>query len=275
MEKEEDLIICSTKNDGILPDAFIDKYHIHIIVNKGQASFYVGDSSFTMKKDDLVIWQMGAFIHDVSYSEDFEAEYLLVSRQFLLENNPETIWATRAFVFLKQNPVYHLRPKDKELLTSDFNRLNERISLHEHIFYHETIGQSLQTFILDLWQVYSGEISKMEGYSNFKTSLFNRFMDLVRQYSYKHHQVNWFADQLCVTPKYLSDVCRSESGYTALYWINTGITHELVRLLDKPLLTISEISVMLNFSSIAHLSKYAKKHLGMTPTEYRIIEEKQ
>ncbi|UKI43561.1 MAG: hypothetical protein L6U16_11095 [Porphyromonadaceae bacterium] len=61
-----------------------------------------------MEQGDWTIWQMSSEISDALYSSDFNADFLLVDSDFLLEYNPEKVWASKAFVFIKQNPVFHL-----------------------------------------------------------------------------------------------------------------------------------------------------------------------
>lgn len=58
-------------------------------------SFSDGKNAFTSRKDDLVLWQMSNTIQSVTYSDDFEADVLLVSPGFLQQYNPEMVWASQ------------------------------------------------------------------------------------------------------------------------------------------------------------------------------------
>lgn len=55
----------------------------------------------------------------------------------------------------------------------------------------------------------------------------------------------------------------------ALQWINYYAGFELVSLLDNPDLSISDIAFEMDFSSPNHFTRYCKKILGVTPSEYR------
>ena len=81
--------------------------------------------------------------------------------------------------------------------------------------------------------------------------------------------VTWYADQLCVTSKYLSEVSKKTSGYAANFWINRYTTLDISRLLRDKRLTFVQISDIFGFSSPAYFSRYVAHNLGMNPTEYR------
>lgn len=81
--------------------------------------------------------------------------------------------------------------------------------------------------------------------------------------------MTYYADCLCVTSKYLSEVSKKVSGYTANYWINRYTTLDISRLLRDKSLTFVRISDMFGFSSPAYFSRYVQQHLGVNPTKYR------
>ena len=78
-----------------------------------------------------------------------------------------------------------------------------------------------------------------------------------------------FADKLFVTPKYLSEVCKSVSGKTANYWITRFTIIHIRRLLQQREKSFTEIAYMFDFSSPAYFSRFVQKHLGKTPTNFR------
>ena len=88
--------------------------------------------------------------------------------------------------------------------------------------------------------------------------------------TYRHHrEVKYYADEICVTPKYLSEVCKKVSGFAANYWINRYTILDISRLLRDKSLSFVNISDMFDFSSPAYFSRYVQNYLGMNPSEYR------
>lgn len=265
---EGDILLFNTQADRCLPSEYIGRYHVHILCHAGKAQFSMMEKSYVIEAGDWVIWQIGSEIYDALYSSDFDADFLLVGRNFLIENNPETVWATKGYVFIKENPVFRLDEKGKELLQTDFNLIKKRM-LESNLFRREILGRTMQIFLFDLWNVYEDAINKQVTMSSVSAGLFHRFMDMVRQYSISEREVTFYADKLCVTAKYLSEVVKKCSGYPASYWISGYATQEIVALLKNPDLTLAEISDRLNFYNPAHFSRYVKKMLGVSPSEYR------
>ena len=102
------------------------------------------------------------------------------------------------------------------------------------------------------------------------TDIITRFMQMLEHGDYvKHREVGYYADKLCVTPKYLSEVCKSMSGKTANYWISRFTTIHIRRLLQERKMTFTQISDFFDFSSPAYFSRFVQKHLGTSPTNFR------
>lgn len=261
-------ILFNTRRDGKQPYDFHDDYHIHILVNKGTMDFSDGKNRFHSTKNDIVIWQMSNDIQDVSYSHDFDADVLLASPLFLQNFNPEMTWATRGYIFIRQNPSFHLHGENLRIIRNDFEQFRLRLSASSEMFKIDLLGNQMRMFLYDLWVAYSDDIGEMNGDDN-ASQIFMRFTDLVRKNCRKHRDVAYYADQLCITPKYLSQISNKVTNVPALQWINYYSGFELVTLLDNPHLTIQDISYEMDFSSANHLTRYCKKILGVAPSEYR------
>jgi AraC-like DNA-binding protein len=96
--------------------------------------------------------------------------------------------------------------------------------------------------------------------------------DLVQHFR-KHHDVGFYADKACLTPKYFSAVVKQETGQNAAYWIRTQIVAEAKMLLHiRHDLSVQAIADMLGFSEQASFSRYFKHETGLSPTEFRELE---
>lgn len=264
---ENDVLFFNTVEDKCMPSDFKSDYHLHILCNEGRASFYFNGHQFNIQPHDLVIWQMSSEIEDVHYSDDFDADFLAVSKDYLGQFNPEMIWATKGFIFIKLNPVYHLQEEEWQVCKNDFESLKFR--LHQnHIFRYDIIGRLLQILLFDMWNFYSKEIEQMR-FGNNTALTFMRFLDEVGKNCKKQRDVAFYSDKLCITPKYLSEICRKVSNISASEWISYYTKHELVKMLNNTGLSLSEISDSMNFNNQSHFSRYTKKLLGVSPSEYR------
>lgn len=85
----------------------------------------------------------------------------------------------------------------------------------------------------------------------------------------KNKKLDFYAEKLFISPKYLSDIIKKISGQSAHNWINRYILLEAKIQLRTSSKTITQIADELNFPNNSFFSKYFKKHCGITPKEYR------
>ena len=102
-----------------------------------------------------------------------------------------------------------------------------------------------------------------------KEELLGRFIQLIMRYYKENRTLDFYADKLFISTKYLSDIIKRTSGRTAHDWIDKYIILEAKILLRSTNKTVQEISNELNFPNNSFFAKYFKKHVGMTPKEYR------
>ena len=260
--------LLNTSEDKRMPSEFTEGYHVHILVRKGSMYFSDGKNEYVSAKDDLVIWQMSNTIQKVSYSTDFEADFLLASPEFLSAFNPEMAWASKGFVFIRLNPSFHLDDESKQLMDADFDLFHARLAQPDSPFRREIVGRVMQVFLYDLWTVYRHGLSQMKAADN-TAQVFLRFLGLVSENASREREVAFYADKLCITAKYLSQISNQITGLPASQWIQFYATFELVSLLDDTTKSLTEIADAMGFSTMSFFSRYVKKVLGKTPTEYR------
>ncbi|MDF2842895.1 MAG: AraC-type DNA-binding protein [Herbinix sp.] len=77
------------------------------------------------------------------------------------------------------------------------------------------------------------------------------------------------AKEVNLTPKYLSFLFRKETGNTLMSYIEDKKVNEAKTLLSCSRYTSCQISDLLSFNSQSYFITVFKKHVGMTPKEYR------
>lgn len=108
--------------------------------------------------------------------------------------------------------------------------------------------------------------------SDRKQNIFNDFIKLVRANYTKERGIRFYADQLCLTPKYFSNIIFRTSGRYAGEWINDYVILEAKALLKTQKYTVSQISDMLNFANPSFFGQYFKRNVGCSPAEYQKID---
>ena len=117
----------------------------------------------------------------------------------------------------------------------------------------------------------SAPFDSPEGAKNTSTKeqQFKRFVQLLWASGGKEREVAWFADQMCITPKYLSVIVQASCGKTPLQMIHGYTANMIAQRLRNTSLSIKEIAHELNFSNESFFGRYVKQHLGCPSGEYR------
>lgn len=105
--------------------------------------------------------------------------------------------------------------------------------------------------------------------SRQNVSLFNRFLELLQTTEAKHGTAKSYAEQLCISTKYLTVISKKNSGKTATEWIQEYTLSAITNYLRTTEMSVKEISNKLGFPNTSFFGRYVKEHLGCSPLEYR------
>jgi AraC-like DNA-binding protein len=94
-------------------------------------------------------------------------------------------------------------------------------------------------------------------------------MHLVHEHCLEEREVQFYANKLNITAKHLNYVCKQNTDVTASAWIQRYAKERIVLLLKNKNLNIAEIAEKMAFSSRSFFTRYVKKLLGVTPSEFR------
>ena len=136
-------------------------------------------------------------------------------------------------------------------------------------FHQDVMINVVQTRIIDYFEIHAQMYEETEQ-STQTTKVMSDFLALLERGDYREHRdIAYYADQLCVTPKYLSEISKKSSGMAANFWINRFTILEISRLLRDKTISFTEITDLFNFSSTSYFSRYVQNNLGVTPSAYR------
>lgn len=267
MEESRDIMVVDWA--ARIPTDSGEEYLSHLFCSGGTCRYRFNGTDFELRAGDLSIVRKRRMIERVEASEDFRARIIYAKPGFVELCTPQSNYGMKGQLALFLNPVMHLSPGQQELCRRDFETLESRIGNTGHRFYRETLINAMQAAILDFFDFHA----RIYGESDISTqhaSIMNRFLRMLEQGAYREQrEVSYYADCLCVTPKYLSEVSKKVSGCTANYWINRYTILDIARLLRDKSLSFVQISDMFGFSSPAYFSRYVQQNLGLNPTEYR------
>lgn len=263
------VILLKINNIKDLPIEFNKHFHTHLYCHKGTMKFEMNQEQFLCKAGEFLFWFAERNVHQIQTSKNFNASVLLVENNFLKNNIPDQNWSINAILHSRKHPIKKIsEAKNKEKVLFNFNRLYELFLEKDHVFYEEIIKMQMKVFILEMWHIFSKEYEKYKS-SSQKGSLYERFIRLLEQHCLQKREVRFYAEKLFITPKYLNSVSKSASGITASEWIQRHAVERIELLLQNPDISIAEIANEMEFSSPSFFTRYVKKLLGVTPSEFR------
>lgn len=268
-EKLPKIVMLKVSNEKDFPNDFQMNYHTHLLCHRGSLAFLFNDTRMKCNSGEFVFWFAKSKLSDLKFSAGFRATVLLVENQFLNDSIPDQNWGIDATLHSRQYPIKQLNAKnDRQRMMSNFQILNDKFHDKEHRFYEEALNLQMKLFILEMWHTFAN------AYENRKRSLqigtlYERFIHLVQEHCLKEREVQFYANQLTITAKYLNSVCKQNSGVTASESIQRYAKERIVLLLQNTSLNIAEIADEMEFSSRSFFTRYVKKVLGVTPSEYR------
>lgn len=261
-------IIYSTRYDLIRSDRLHD-WVIHMVCLEGEGWLEYEGRRFDFGPDDVVILTKPQMLTEAGQSSDLRVEIVVAPGDFLNNQLPFNNFGIGGAISLFDNPVIHLQPEDRETLLEDMHALARRAEDREHPFYPELLGSLALTMMYDLFAFHKAERATVYA-SDRSTYVVKELMALLEAgQSRRHREVSYYAAQMSVTPKYLSDTVRRQTGHSVTYFITRYTIPIIKDYLDDPRLSIAQIAEEMDFGNPASFTRYVTRHLGMPPKRYR------
>jgi len=242
----------------------------HVYCSAGWCTFEFNGRQHRLASGDcMIIPSRGELLRDLTASDDFHVEAIYVTQEFIQQSTPQSNYGMRGHLALFDNPVMRLTPEQQARCARNFATIRQRLAQPQHHFFREVMTNALQTMILDFFDFHA-ELYGFGHLSSQYQQLMQQFLDLLERGDYRQYRdIGYYADLLCVTPKYLSEVSKKVSGLPANYWITRYASLDISRLLRDRSLSLSDISDLFGFSSLSHFTRYVVNNLGAKPSALR------
>lgn len=241
-----------------------------VACHKGKMQVEINTVKYTIKNNEALVCRPNDLIDNCMLSPDFNGAILCLSRKGIVEQFALTNLWDKAFK-IAENPVIFVNEESMRMFDLYGSVLRAKLQMKQSPYYHEIITSLIKACLYELLANVKGRESDIHGGRLITQGevLFKQFVDLLVNTEVKPRNVSWYADHLCITPKYLSTICKQVSGKTALYWINEYVLNDIRYWLKSSNRTIKEIADQLDFPNLSFFGKYCRAHFGMSPTEYR------
>ena len=242
---------------------------VHLLCMAGEGHFVYNGKQICVRPNDAAVISHPESVSDIQSGEGLQVEFIAMPFAFLYNLLPANHYGISGRISLFDDPVIPLTPADAARLHTDLQRIRKRMADKEHLFYDELIGSLALTMIYDLFDFHA-KLHEGVSATDRTAHIVRRLLSLFEAGRCKHYrEVAYYADQLNVTPKYLSETVKRNTGRSMSYLIARHTVPMISDYLKNSDLSLTQICEEMNFSSLSYFSRYAQKHLGMTPSEYR------
>ena len=284
IDDSDDLVVI--ENMGALPEGvllpesgfYVENHGLIIICTEGMAQFEYEGQTIQLRKNDMFIYMMlRSVVTNFMSSQNFNCRQIWFTDSEAWSIDMHGNKSLADMIYLKQHPKVSLTDHDATMIDSYFQLLCRRMRDRTPVLYLDIVRSLFSTMLLEILDIMrrgknqTTEANVTDGTAPglHRQRLADKFMRMVEQSDGRIRKVDDFANQLNITPKYLSTLLketmnRRPSEMIHFYTLK-AIKHRL-RFTD---MTMQEIANDLNFANASFFGKYFKEHAGMTPMDFR------
>lgn len=236
---------------------------------EGTARYMVDTLEYQAQKNDVIIINAGHVTNNYFLSPDCRGIAFLISNSYFQEAIMEIHDVSALFIFAQSHPVFHIQEDTVQTFIEYFTLIQKKVKEDTHRFRRELVSALLKSMLYDIGnEIYQLQL-KTDNRQTRGEKIFNDFIQLLQKHFRQERRVNWYAQQLFITPKYLSESVKQVSKRTPNEWIDKYVIMEIRVMLKNSALSIKEIAQELHFPNQSFLGKYFKEHVGVSPSKYR------
>ncbi len=247
-----------------------------VICTSGRVQAQMNGIQMELHKNQVAVIPQNVTVTDVMISPDFNLKAMFLTNRILQSFLREKMSIWNDMMFIHRQHIVAMDEDEILFYTHFYDMLTLAIAKGKENPYHTEIIQALlRSAILGLcgamkWMLSADNQLSIVNYQlSTGKSHFQRFLDLLHSSEIKRHTVDAYASELCISPKYLTVVCKKNSGKTANEWITEHVLEDIRYYLKMTDLSIKQICDRLGFPNPSFFGKYVKDHFGMTPMQLR------
>ncbi len=241
----------------------------YVMVTEGRLSLDLNGVNYQLDKNSSLFVDRKMVVDNVKHTERFSCLICAMSTDVGFGFFNKSL--LQSIMHIMANPVIKLGQDEVDLMLKYYELLAFKMDHPEMNFGRETVRDIIRCFAYDLLSNINKHMNQdgSEDMLRQGDRVFRKFMLLLAENSNMNRSVKSYADELCVSPKYLTSVCRKHSDYTASELIATAVISRIKQLLLYSDLSIKEVANEMGFINLSFFGKYVKKHLGLSPNHYR------
>jgi len=243
---------------------------MHLLCLAGEASFVFNEHCYHIVKNDLVVIPMPHRLSNLAAHDDLQVEWFAADYKFLQNLLPSNNYSIGGSISLNLDPIIKLSNEQALHLLEDFHRLHDRMDDCHLLFHRELMGSLCLTMMYDIFEAHAQRES-IESHTDRTAYIVKQLMSLLATgISRTERDVRYYAERLNVSSKYLSATVKRVTGHSVTSYIDRYTIPILKDYLNDERLSLTQIAELMNFTTLSYFSRYCKKHIGQSPSDFRL-----
>ncbi|MGQ8869740.1 AraC family transcriptional regulator [Myroides sp. TSA_177.3] len=234
---------------------------------KGTMKLNIHFSTYEIKAGDIAVIPPQIMLETLDLDEEAELVTIGLSLDFITEFPLLREWIMNDQI--RWQPIVQLKPEE-QVLQKELVALIQR-------FYHkepsankvEMLRHLILVLIHMLVEVYSAIPIAKRVVKNRTHAIIDAFYALLMEHAIEQRQVGFYAEQLHLTPQYLSTFLKQHTGKSVSQWVDHQLVLQAKMLLSASDQSIKEISHHLHFIESSVFSRFFKRMTGISPSSFR------
>jgi AraC-like DNA-binding protein len=224
-----------------------------------------------LAKDDFIFISPHAIRQFIKISPELKIACFCFTTEFILQSGmTKGPVDPSAFLSAKLSPRIRLQPEEAQMIVELMNIVYlKNTAVETSPFRRERLIHSFSLLLYEIAALFNLQLQAVPLKLSRKEEIGARFLNVLPLHFKEQRSLQFYADQLFITPKYLTQTIKEVVGKTAGELIDEMVIMEAKVLLHTTSLSIAQVAESLYFSDQFFFSKFFKNQTGITPSEYR------
>ena len=267
------LLLIPSSEFGRLKKRSIGGCRIFLLLCEGTITLRLNGRLHEMKEQAFLDLLSGVTMEILTTGTDLKAWCLITNYEFASESLQNLKPGPESYLMdILHFPVFYISPEENDILEKQMQLLAECLRNVQHYYRQELARTYFRSFMLELGNLmflHSEKMQEKPSVINKRELLAMEFMKLLWKHFKTEHRVEFYARELNISVKHLSRLIKEILGKTPHTLICDEILHTAMKILEEEKIYIHQIAEILSFSDQAAFCKFFKKHMTVSPMEYR------
>lgn len=249
-----------------MPEYFQTSVYAMNLLVRGEIKAHINHQLYEMKAPCFSSILINQVLSVDDASEDMVQYVLSYSPQFAEDLHLN--FSGDAHVRAYMRPVFPMSKQQTQSVLHYFDLLIELIQAPSVSNVREVVLNLVRSMVYFVYGLYDNSFPTLYFLSRAE-ELSGRFLALVEMHCHEHHSIDWYANELCLSPKYVANVVKQVTGRSAGECINYNLIRQAKLLLLTTALPVQDIADRLGFQNQSHFGTFFRRSVGKSPRAFR------